>query len=437
MTQIHLLVLIHGMWGNPEHLAEAARIARETHSEPSSNGITLHVLVAESIKEESTYDGVDWGGERIAKEVVDTVKGLEEKGDSVIRFSVTGYSLGGLIARYCIGVLHQQHFFDKVEPVNFNTIATPHCGLPRYPSFFSSITSKLGPKLLSRTGEQFYCVDKWSPQGRPLLVVMADPGKHCVMTLYRNRVFYQALAAFKHIRIYANAVNDITVPYVTASIQTSDPFADSETNGIEIDIHEKYPCLIENYSLPTVAPPKPLAPTVLSVDWFRSFKPSRPLLPPWFQFRFPLNLVLYSLLPLLVPMFISLALLRLSLASRSSRARIKLLEQEAQSGSQKTLVDMMAELEREMEEAVVDLIDNPDPSPIYQSEVSSKEHPIITPNHKKIADWLNSLPIKKELGYFPKVRNAHALIVCRDVKRFEAHKLGEGVVRHWATSFIL
>lgn len=69
MTAIHLLVLIHGMWGNPQHLAEAARIIQEVHSEPSSDGTKLHVLMAEAIREESTYDGIDWGGERVAKEV--------------------------------------------------------------------------------------------------------------------------------------------------------------------------------------------------------------------------------------------------------------------------------------------------------------------------------------------------------------------------------
>lgn len=110
-------------------------------------------------------------------------------------------------------VLHQQSFFEKVEPVNFNTIATPHCGLPRYPSIFSSIAQTLGPRMLSRTGEQFYCADKWSPKGRPLLIVMADPSKYMsvVFSVYHwfifhlDRIFYQALAKFQHIRIYANA----------------------------------------------------------------------------------------------------------------------------------------------------------------------------------------------------------------------------------------
>ncbi|KAF9038479.1 putative serine esterase-domain-containing protein [Panaeolus papilionaceus] len=427
MAKYHLLVLIHGMWGNPIHLAELERVARETYSEPTEEGINLHILTAQTIRDESTYDGVDWGGERVAQEVIDQVAAFEKDGDSVVRFSVTGYSLGGLIARYCIGVLQQRGFFDKIEPINFDTIATPHCGLPSYPTLFSSLSRGLGPKLLSRTGEQFFCVDKWSPKGRPLLVVMADP----------ERVFYQTLAKFKHLRIYANAVNDMTVPYVTSAIETSDPFADEDTNGIEIATREKYACLIERYTLPDVPPPKAPKPTVLSPQWFKGTKPSKPFFPPFLQFRFPLNLVFYASLPILIPTFITLALIRLSLASRSSRARIKLLEKESQESQTERLVHVLADLEREMEEAVVDLIDNPDPSPSYQPAKKSRAHPIISATHVKIANWLNTLPIQKELAYFPLVRNSHAMIVCRDMKRFEAHKQGLPVVHHWAGSLVI
>lgn len=77
---IHVLVLIHGMWGNPLQLAELARIARETHAEESSDGTKLHVLVAESITGQSTYDGIDWGGERIAEEVRVSMMSLFEMG---------------------------------------------------------------------------------------------------------------------------------------------------------------------------------------------------------------------------------------------------------------------------------------------------------------------------------------------------------------------
>jgi sulfur carrier protein ThiS len=144
------------------------------------------------------------------------------------------------------------------------------------------------------------------------------------------------------------------------------------------------------------------------------------------------------LIPILIPLFISIAIFRFSLASRASRVRIKQLEQEALTAGQEKLVDILAELEIEMEEAaVVDLVDNnPIPSS-YQSKGSSRVQPILSPNHKKIVNWLNLLPIKKNLAYFPGIRNSHAVIVCRDVERFEFHKQGEGVIRHWANSFIL
>jgi len=69
MSHIHLLVLIHGMWGHPGHLAELRRIAEEVHAEPSADGTKLEVLAAETNAEKGTYDGIDWGGERVAQEV--------------------------------------------------------------------------------------------------------------------------------------------------------------------------------------------------------------------------------------------------------------------------------------------------------------------------------------------------------------------------------
>ena len=91
------------------------------------------------------------------------------------RFSVTGYSMGGLIARYLLGILHARHFFDTIAPANFTTFATPHVGIPRYPGFVSSMFSKFGPRMLSKSGEQFFHADSWGNTGRPLLTVMADP----------------------------------------------------------------------------------------------------------------------------------------------------------------------------------------------------------------------------------------------------------------------
>lgn len=68
---VHLLVLIHGMWGNPKHLASMHRIMKETRSHEASidpDRAALHVMLPETNQAESTYDGIDWGGERVADE---------------------------------------------------------------------------------------------------------------------------------------------------------------------------------------------------------------------------------------------------------------------------------------------------------------------------------------------------------------------------------
>ena len=73
LTQdVHLLVLIHGMWGGPSNLASMHRIMKETRLDDSStdlDGTALHVMLPETNQADSTYDGIDWGGERVAVEV--------------------------------------------------------------------------------------------------------------------------------------------------------------------------------------------------------------------------------------------------------------------------------------------------------------------------------------------------------------------------------
>jgi hypothetical protein len=148
------------------------------------------------VGDEGTYDGIDWGGERVTQEVrqrmfptiaqiFDLKTKLETNGETITKFSITGYSLGGLVARYVIGILYQRSFFSSVTPVNFNTFATPHVGIPGYETLFNKLSRTLGPKLLGRTGTQFYAVDKWGPRDRPLLTVMSDPGIICSVACQR------------------------------------------------------------------------------------------------------------------------------------------------------------------------------------------------------------------------------------------------------------
>jgi hypothetical protein len=237
---------------------------------------------------------------------------------------------------------------------------------------------------------------------------------------------------FQHIRIYVNAINDITVPYVTAAIELEDPFAEYETNGIEVELQENYNPLVKSYALPPVPPTRTPKPTVLSRSWFRDRKRKFPLPPLLRKVRFPFNLVVYALLPILIPVAISSLIIYLPFGSRASKSRIKLLESDG--SDHPRLIDILTKLEREVEDAVVDLID--DPEPVERKSKPSSQPFILKPIQRKIVASLNQLPIKKELAFIDDVLNSHAVIVCRDVKRFEGHRRGEGVVRHWAENFI-
>lgn len=437
MAIVHLLVLIHGMWGNPSHLKRVHEIIQEVKGN-GSEGIEFAVLLAQTTRDEGTYDGIDWGGERVAKEIIDEVDKYESQGKRVTRLSITGYSLGGLIGRYVIGILHQQKFFDKVTPVNFNTIATPHIGVPALPTALSTVSSYLGRKWMSRTGEQLFCADKWSPKGRPLTEVLADP----------DYIFYQALLLFPNIRIYANAINDLSVPYVTGAIETTDPFHDYRVNGLKIEYLEDYKYVIKSYNQPDSI--KSSARRAL-LRIANSLPPVIPAL----RLTFPYSIVAFPFLPVLLPTVVSVVLVRFTISAKRSRARLQMLE--ANALAEERLAHVVAKLERELEAPVLDEYDDPrspvsanplsDSSEVAnlgiseemvsKSQSASLSRPKLTTSQLRSIESLNEIPqLKKTLACFDDVFNSHPVIICRRSK-YEHHWQGESVLRHWADQFEL
>ena len=176
-----------------------------------------------------------------------------------------------------------------------------------------------------------------------------------------------------------------------------------------------------------------------------------------------------TLVPIIIPSFFLMIIIRLSLSARSSRARIRLLESEEESKGPR-LINIIARLEKGMEDAVVDILEDSGTAPnsppvtsgmttpetsdsslqqllradftskeiVMKSTTNKKMQPQLTPNQVIIASHLNSLPqLKKFYAFIEGVRNSHAIIVSRDIKTFPFHKRGEGVIRHWADHFVL
>lgn len=98
------------LWGNPDHMASIAKTLRAQH--PSEK---LYILVAKRNSGSFTYDGIECGGERVCQEIEEELEAIRSRGGEIKKLSIVGYSLGGLVARYAIGLLHARGVLDKLE----------------------------------------------------------------------------------------------------------------------------------------------------------------------------------------------------------------------------------------------------------------------------------------------------------------------------------
>jgi hypothetical protein len=161
--------------------------------------------------------GIEVGAERVAKEIEDALEELARDGHKITRFSIVGYSLGGLVARFAIGLLYQRGLFQTIAPVNFTTFASPHLGV-RTPltGYQNHLWNILGARTLSISGRQLFLIDNFRDTDRPLLSVLADP----------DSVFIHALKRFSNRSLYTNIINDRSAVFYTTSASRCDPYVD-------------------------------------------------------------------------------------------------------------------------------------------------------------------------------------------------------------------
>ncbi|KAI5288838.1 hypothetical protein KEM54_004800 [Ascosphaera aggregata] len=215
----HLCVLVHGLYGQPSHLAYIAKALRERYNEDQ-----LLILNVKRNTGNLTYDGIELGGERVAHEIEDYVNHLaKDKGCRTSKLSIVGYSLGGLISRYAIGLLYARGYFDdgKIQPINFTTFASPHVGV-RNPARRNHLWNVIGARTISTSGRQLFMIDSFRDTGRPLLTLLAT----------RGSVFMLGLTKFRHRSLYANIVNDNAATFYTTGISKTNPFAARGERGI-------------------------------------------------------------------------------------------------------------------------------------------------------------------------------------------------------------
>lgn len=190
-TATHVVFLLHGFWGAPSHMF-ALRDSLLAEARQHEASVSIHCCG--SYQGTLTYDGVDVCADRATDEITTYVRKLQSTGVNIEKFSILGYSLGGLIARMVVQKLKAAKFFDHVQPCNFATFASPAIGIPLLSGVIPSIIHTLGSFFLSRSGKHLYLRDKREASGRPLVYDLA------------TAEFTSAVAIFTNVDIYANCV---------------------------------------------------------------------------------------------------------------------------------------------------------------------------------------------------------------------------------------
>ncbi|CAK9782749.1 DUF676-domain-containing protein [Cutaneotrichosporon oleaginosum] len=433
---VHFVLLLHGLYGSAANLWCLEEEIERAH-DSSDCALDLHILNAREYGGALTWDGIDVNAHRVANEVDKEIEALERDGRRVAVFSITGYSLGGLIARALVGELNARSpsFFSLHRPASFCTIATPHLGVLRYGSWRSTWVHAIGQRLFSRTGQQLFCLD--NDLGRPLLAQMADP----------NDKYLRALNVFPRIVIIANAVNDLTVPYATAAICTHDPFIDHVRDCLCVELEGKtvtryYTADPEEEELELEVAPSPLPSP--PVPMARGTE--RPLLPPVFYTNWngPLRYALFPFIPLLIPTVLTFVAVTFAFHSFKSAQRIREHSERRRA--------LLADAEDTDTATPGDTPLNSRPlSPVQLSDVegastppfakgpSNPSQPIISPLQKEMVRAFNDLPqLERITAWFPGVFNAHAVIIARNARnpRWAWQAEGREVVQTWARKVI-
>ncbi|KAK0835804.1 hypothetical protein LTR91_002824 [Friedmanniomyces endolithicus] len=449
----HLVVLVHGLWGNPVHLKHL----RDTLA-TKREGEGLYLFCPKANSDAFTYDGIEVGAERITHEIERKIEELRAAGSKLSKISVAGYSLGGLVARYTVGLLYKNGVFDTLQPMNFTTFATPHLGVrtPRL-GYRAQTWNFLGSRTLSTSGQQMFLVDDFRGSGRPLLAVLADP----------SSIFVRGLSQFKRKSVYANSLNDRSVPYYTSAMSRTDPFVD-------VDAIEVHP--LSDQEAPVVLDPEnPVTPRMHKEDKQLSFQ-ERYIVSARTRQSLPFYAVLCTVLPLAVPLFLinagyqtykSAQRVRLHEAGGVidlKRYRFPLLE-EAQAMQDRVMERFAAERTHLNEESGKGYLPTPPPESAASSSSSSSvsdadESSKLMPSSVSVATQRkqqekNTSPwptlaltedqfamidnLDKYVGFikYPvhilKVQHTHAAIVVRMAK--DSFKEGHAVSAHWAKCF--
>jgi hypothetical protein len=236
----HIIVLCPGFLGRVHHMFY---LARSIAIGIQHQDISIYIAKCNSGPVRSllySSDGIDSAGRRLAEEI----QALLEECPNCEFISFFGFNIGGLVARYCIGLLFDDStgFIVGKKPSYFVSFGTAHAGLASSVTLLERLAS-----MIARTPRQIMLLD--SSRSGPLLLRMADS----------DSIFFKALAAFSERITIANMRGERYGVFSSDALSLFDPptIADAEKLSTTQVNRDKFPhiqsCVVGPFGLSTSA----------------------------------------------------------------------------------------------------------------------------------------------------------------------------------------
>ncbi|AMD22981.1 HHR212Cp [Eremothecium sinecaudum] len=229
----HLFVLIHGLWGNHTNMISIKNTLEMAFSTSTDYKDENVYFIPQGMGYFKTLHGIEVVGYHLIIELLDfmTLYGIEK----FDRISFIGYSMGGLVSRFMIGVMFSEcrEIFRHLKPTIYMTFATPHLGVQYYfpkdrthPAKKAALSFMdiIGPHLSGQSGRQLFLKN----EDDDTLVRLTEAH------------FLETLGQFKYRICIANVRNDFTVAFYTSYITNYDPFIETD-NKIKYTFEKALP----------------------------------------------------------------------------------------------------------------------------------------------------------------------------------------------------
>lgn len=194
---VHLVILTHGLHSNVS--ADMLFLKEEINLSGEEN-VVVKGFFGNVCK---TERGIKYLGSRVADYVIELLH--NELLANVTKISFIGHSLGGLVQTFAIAYLQTNHpwVFQKVQPVNFVTLASPMLGITHENPAYVKLALLAG--IVGRTGQDLG-LRYTEKGGQPLLLLLPSGPTHQVLKQFLRRT------------VYANVMNDGIVPLRTSAL---------------------------------------------------------------------------------------------------------------------------------------------------------------------------------------------------------------------------